>query len=351
MSDELSPVERVILKALRQQNWALIELVPQHEIGMLRDHIHEIDALLSAQPQQASVEGEQDDCWPTKPPCIECGAVTEKQAETMCICSGDKDHCHGCDLWDTPASPEATPEQYDGPSDKQIIATLRENISELLEQEPDTGGQIALEQRCDALVAFAIDMRRRYQNSPHIVHAANMALHGPTPAEQPIEQAEPKRLVAKGLNYVGMTHGHTQVTLGFDTPRNASIFADLIDSVNEMLIAPTPEQPSGEDGEGGEITRLALAGAISREKEANREWSKAAMERDETKRQLEALQAKYSELEGLVVDYKAAKEAWNACEDKTTKAAADKKFAMYYAEDQLIAYVDAHHTEARGDKG
>lgn len=33
------------------------------------------------------------------PPCSECGAETPEQAETMCICSGDKDHCHGCELW------------------------------------------------------------------------------------------------------------------------------------------------------------------------------------------------------------------------------------------------------------
>lgn len=35
----------------------------------------------------------------SKPPCQECGAMTQEEAETMCICSGDKDHCHGCDLW------------------------------------------------------------------------------------------------------------------------------------------------------------------------------------------------------------------------------------------------------------
>ena len=34
-----------------------------------------------------------------KPPCLECGAMTAKEAETMCICGGDKDYCHGQDLW------------------------------------------------------------------------------------------------------------------------------------------------------------------------------------------------------------------------------------------------------------
>lgn len=33
------------------------------------------------------------------PPCLECGAHTPKEAETMCHCSGDKDDCHGSYLW------------------------------------------------------------------------------------------------------------------------------------------------------------------------------------------------------------------------------------------------------------
>jgi hypothetical protein len=33
------------------------------------------------------------------PPCMECGAETPEQAETMCRCAGDKDDCHGCRLW------------------------------------------------------------------------------------------------------------------------------------------------------------------------------------------------------------------------------------------------------------
>jgi len=35
----------------------------------------------------------------SKPPCRECGAMTLKEAETKCNCAGDKDHCHGCDIW------------------------------------------------------------------------------------------------------------------------------------------------------------------------------------------------------------------------------------------------------------
>lgn len=33
------------------------------------------------------------------PPCMECGAETPEQAETMCRCGGDKDDCHGVRLW------------------------------------------------------------------------------------------------------------------------------------------------------------------------------------------------------------------------------------------------------------
>lgn len=35
----------------------------------------------------------------TYPPCYECGAMTPEEAETRCRCGGDKDHCHGCELW------------------------------------------------------------------------------------------------------------------------------------------------------------------------------------------------------------------------------------------------------------
>lgn len=43
------------------------------------------------------------------PPCLECGAKTEDEAQTKCICAGDKDDCHGVRLWpdDEPAKPDA----------------------------------------------------------------------------------------------------------------------------------------------------------------------------------------------------------------------------------------------------
>lgn len=33
------------------------------------------------------------------PPCMECGAKTPEEAEKLCNCGGDKDDCHGCQLW------------------------------------------------------------------------------------------------------------------------------------------------------------------------------------------------------------------------------------------------------------
>lgn len=33
------------------------------------------------------------------PPCQECGAMTPEEAQGLCRCGGDKDDCHGCQLW------------------------------------------------------------------------------------------------------------------------------------------------------------------------------------------------------------------------------------------------------------
>lgn len=33
------------------------------------------------------------------PPCSECGAMTPEEAATRCNCAGDKDDCHGCQIW------------------------------------------------------------------------------------------------------------------------------------------------------------------------------------------------------------------------------------------------------------
>ncbi len=44
------------------------------------------------------------------PPCEECGAMTPQEAATRCHCSGDKDDCHGCDLWPDADAALAEPE-------------------------------------------------------------------------------------------------------------------------------------------------------------------------------------------------------------------------------------------------
>lgn len=53
----------------------------------------------AAQVMNSEMPAPHDEPDLTKPPCLECGATTQKEAETKCICSGDKDNCHGCDLW------------------------------------------------------------------------------------------------------------------------------------------------------------------------------------------------------------------------------------------------------------
>lgn len=59
-------------------------------------------ALYGPTPEEiAEIEAEQAE-WSEarkKPPCQECGAMTIEEAETKCRCGGDKDHCHGVDLW------------------------------------------------------------------------------------------------------------------------------------------------------------------------------------------------------------------------------------------------------------
>lgn len=40
-----------------------------------------------------------DEWWEKQARCVECGAKTPEEAEKLCKCGGDKDHCHGVDLW------------------------------------------------------------------------------------------------------------------------------------------------------------------------------------------------------------------------------------------------------------
>ena len=50
-------------------------------------------------PSQFQAEMAACDERINKPPCLECGAMTQEDAETKCRCGGDKDSCHGTTLW------------------------------------------------------------------------------------------------------------------------------------------------------------------------------------------------------------------------------------------------------------
>lgn len=70
------------------------------------------------------------------PPCMECGATTAKEAETMCHCSGDKDDCHGCQLWpDVEATP--APESREAETLDESLERVIRDISD--EIEPEAG--------------------------------------------------------------------------------------------------------------------------------------------------------------------------------------------------------------------
>ena len=59
---------------------------PAAEIAKLHTKITELEIVLADEKAK-------------HPPCLECGAMTARESETVCICSGDKDHCHGVELW------------------------------------------------------------------------------------------------------------------------------------------------------------------------------------------------------------------------------------------------------------
>jgi hypothetical protein len=40
-----------------------------------------------------------DSCRMKMAPCLECGANDEYEAGEICHCAGDKDSCHGTNLW------------------------------------------------------------------------------------------------------------------------------------------------------------------------------------------------------------------------------------------------------------
>ena len=65
-----------------------------HTLREMEDRAY-LDSVVNG--TQAAMRNQEPDL--TKPPCVECGATTPEEAETMCRCAGDKDDCHGCHLW------------------------------------------------------------------------------------------------------------------------------------------------------------------------------------------------------------------------------------------------------------
>lgn len=96
-----------------------------------RDLIQRLAVYAEASPMEGALTiAAEAFAWLSgQPPCQECGAMTPQEAETRCVCGGDKDHCHGCDLW---PDDDATPEPAAGPSDEELMdvfdAAWREDI-------------------------------------------------------------------------------------------------------------------------------------------------------------------------------------------------------------------------------
>lgn len=78
---------------LRQYGYA-----PGHYMNKCHNCEHVIDGLdkraIACKPCAEALH----EVW-SNPPCRECGAMTAQEAETKCHCGGDKDDCHGCQLW------------------------------------------------------------------------------------------------------------------------------------------------------------------------------------------------------------------------------------------------------------
>jgi len=72
-----------------------------------------LQRLAVALPSDHALYDEAWDYLRQFPPCQECGAMTAKEAEGRCNCAGDKDYCHGCELWPDDAPP-TSPAPADG---------------------------------------------------------------------------------------------------------------------------------------------------------------------------------------------------------------------------------------------
>ena len=103
---------------------------------------HEIAPKPAERAQQdTGVEHEPDR---SKPPCLECGAMTQTEAESMCICAGDKDDCHGTELW---------------PDDLPVL-----HAHPVASQQPAEREKAPLDQLFDLLTRNKMTLRYTYQD-------------------------------------------------------------------------------------------------------------------------------------------------------------------------------------------
>lgn len=73
-------------------------MTEEHEL--IKDLVAELQGYSVANPSHQLPALEAGHAWLSRrPPCSECGAMTPEESRTHCICGGDKDHCHGADLW------------------------------------------------------------------------------------------------------------------------------------------------------------------------------------------------------------------------------------------------------------
>lgn len=89
---KLAALEKAELQALREFH----QFFYHRGEALFADHGEEAVTLYNA---AAKAHRETQSIDYNIPPCLECGALTQKEAETLCICSGDKDDCQGSAIW------------------------------------------------------------------------------------------------------------------------------------------------------------------------------------------------------------------------------------------------------------
>ncbi|MES2877555.1 MAG: hypothetical protein V4713_03965 [Pseudomonadota bacterium] len=91
LHDTSDPAQGLVFEALKRGE-------PLMFIDSKGDHGAGANSMNGAQTESERL-ATKDEPDLSQQPCVECGAMTQKEAETKCICAGDKDNCHGCELW------------------------------------------------------------------------------------------------------------------------------------------------------------------------------------------------------------------------------------------------------------